>query len=233
MQLAKHKADLAEQTSLSATLNSPDSDKLVLVDPKRAGQCGVRSSTDEQWYRAVIGRLEDGTATVTLVNFGTLETVMTDELQYIRPEVLRQAPSATHCCLAGLHDNAEWTLDENDVFLKKTQDKDLFLTLNRDNTGHTEAQLMDESVNIASLFPRRMTLTAIVEKLPGDGNSKITYAEHQGWAEEAQRMFAASAMDKTLLHSLYLPKRHTSSLLCRTSPGNGWVCSSAPARLGR
>ena len=167
----------------------------------------MRSSTDEQWYRAVIGTLEDGTATVTFVDFGTLEIVMTDELRYIRPEVLQQAPSDIHCCLAGLDDNAEWTQDEIDVFLKKTQNKDLFLTLNRDNTGHTEAQLMDGSVNIASLFPRRMTLTAIVEKLPGDGNSKMTDAEHQDWAEEAQRIFATSVMDKTLLHNLYRPTR--------------------------
>ncbi|KAI0229370.1 hypothetical protein LSAT2_020226, partial [Lamellibrachia satsuma] len=36
-----------------------------------------------------------------------------------------------------------------------------------------------------------MTLTAIVEKLSGDGNSKMT--------EEAQPMFATSVMDKTLL----------------------------------
>ena len=76
---------------------------------------------------------------------------------------LQQAPFAIHCCLAVLDNNAELTPDENGVLLKKTQDINMLLTLNRDNTGHIEAQLMDESVNITSLFLRRMTLTAIVE----------------------------------------------------------------------
>ena len=51
--------------------------------------------------------------------------------------------------------------------------------LNRDSMGHADVQLRDGSVDITSLFPRRMTLTAIVEKVPSDGNSKMTDAEQQ------------------------------------------------------
>ena len=111
---------LAElMTSLAAIYSRPDSDKLVVVDPKRGVKCCLRSSTDEQWYRAVIDSLEDGTAAVTFKDFVTWETVMTEELRYIRP-FLRQAPFAIHCCVAGLDSNAEGTPDENDVFVKKT-----------------------------------------------------------------------------------------------------------------
>ena len=54
VQLAEQEADLAELiTSLSAKYNSPVSDRLVLVDPKRGGKCVVPSSTDEQWQRAL------------------------------------------------------------------------------------------------------------------------------------------------------------------------------------
>ena len=41
----------------------------------------MRSSTDEQWYCAVINTLGDGTATVTFVDFGIKETLMTEELR--------------------------------------------------------------------------------------------------------------------------------------------------------
>ena len=74
------------------------------------------------------------------------------------------------------------------MFLKKTQYKDMLVTLNRENTGHIETQLKDGSVNIVPLFPRRMTLRATVEKLPGDGNSKMVDAEHQGWTGCLSRM---------------------------------------------
>ncbi|KAI0225837.1 hypothetical protein LSAT2_023406 [Lamellibrachia satsuma] len=70
---------------------------------------------------------------------------------------------------AGPDNNTEWTPDENDVFLKITIDEDLFVTLNRDTTGHTEVQLRDGSVGIISLIPRRMTPTAVVEKLSNYG----------------------------------------------------------------
>ena len=36
---------------------------------------------------------------------------------------------AIHCFLAGLDNNAEWAPGENDVFLKKTHDKNLLDTL--------------------------------------------------------------------------------------------------------
>ena len=63
------------------------------------------------------------------------------------------------------------------MFLKKPQDKDLLVTLNRDSTGHADVQLRDGSVDITSISPRRMTLTAIVEKLPSNGKSKMTDAQ--------------------------------------------------------
>ena len=180
VQLAEQKAELAElMISHAATYNSPDSDKFVLVDQKRGEKCCVRSSTGQQWYRGVMDTLEGGTARVTFMDFGTPETVVTEELLCIRLEFLQHASVAVHCGLAGLDNNAQGTPDENDVFLKKTQDKDQMVTLNPDNTGHTEAYAMDGSVNMTSLFPRRMTLIVIVEKLPGDGNSKMTDAEHQ------------------------------------------------------
>ena len=113
IQLAEQEADLAElMTSLAATCNSPDSDKLVLVDPKRGGKCCVRSVTDEQWCRGVIDTMEDDTHDShvhrDIRDFGTSETVMTEELRYIRPELLRQAPFAIHCCVAGLDNNAKY-----------------------------------------------------------------------------------------------------------------------------
>ena len=147
--------------------------------PKRGGKCCVRSSTDTQWYRAVIDTLEDDTATITFIDFGTSETVMTEEPRYARPDSVRQAPFAIQCCLAGLDDSTEWTQDDNDVFLKKTQDKDLLVTLNQYCTGHADVQLRGGSVDITSLFPRRMTLTSIVEKLPSNGKSMMTDAEQQ------------------------------------------------------
>ena len=42
----------------------------------------------EQCYLAVIDALDDGTATVTFIDFGTSVSVMVDELRYIRQEFL-------------------------------------------------------------------------------------------------------------------------------------------------
>ena len=101
------------------------------------------------------------------------------KLRYNHPEFLRQPPFAIHCCLAGLDNNADWTPNENDVFLKKILDKDLLVTLNRESTGHTEAHHRDGVVDITSLFPRRMTLTSVLEKPPDDRNVKSVTFCHQ------------------------------------------------------
>lgn len=175
IQLAEQEAGLAELTiSLAATYDIPDSDGLALLDPAPGGACCVRSSTGDQWYRAVVDSLEDDGVTVTLIDCGTSETVTAGELRRILPEFLQQPPFAIHCHLAGLDKTAEWTLDEMGVFLERALDKDLLVTLNRDSAGHIEAQLRDGPVDVASLFPGRRTLRAIAEEVPGDGDTADT-----------------------------------------------------------
>lgn len=69
-QLAEQEADLAElMTALAATYYNPNTEKLVFVDQKRGVKCCVRSSTYEQCYLVVIDALDDGTATVTFIDF--------------------------------------------------------------------------------------------------------------------------------------------------------------------
>ena len=80
VQLAEQKAGLTElMTSLAATYNSPVSDIFVFMNPKLGEKC----CTDKQGYRALIDTLENSTATVTFIHFGTSETVMAEELRYI------------------------------------------------------------------------------------------------------------------------------------------------------
>ena len=167
VQLSDQETDLAElMVSLAATYDG--SETLVLDDPTPGGTCCVRSSADDQWYRATIDTLDNGSATVTFVDCGTSENVATTGLRRVLPEFLLRPPFAIQCHLAGIDNNAEWTQDEMGLFLEKALDKDLTVTLRRDGARRIEAVLIEGTLDVASIFPGRKVLNAIAEELPDD-----------------------------------------------------------------
>ena len=64
--------------------------------------CAAQYSVDGQWYRARVVSVLEGSATVAFVDYGNTETISSDRLLPLNPELRRLPAQAIHCCMADI-----------------------------------------------------------------------------------------------------------------------------------
>ncbi|XP_073484964.1 uncharacterized protein [Aquarana catesbeiana] len=92
--------------------------------------CNVMYSEDQNWYRALVSKMEADVATVRFVDYGNVENVVKDEIRQL-PTTLASVPTqAFPCCLAGFNVAAgKWTSEGCDYFFQHATEDVLELTV--------------------------------------------------------------------------------------------------------
>ncbi|XP_040204385.1 tudor domain-containing protein 6 isoform X3 [Rana temporaria] len=92
--------------------------------------CNVMYSEDQNWYRALVSKMEADVATVRFVDYGNVENVVKEEIRQL-PTILARLPTqAFPCCLAEFNVAAgTWTSEGCDYFFQRATEDVLELTV--------------------------------------------------------------------------------------------------------
>ncbi|XP_056419881.1 uncharacterized protein LOC130361197 isoform X5 [Hyla sarda] len=101
--------------------------------------CNVIFSEDNNWYRAMVTKMESDVVTVRFTDYGNEDSVGQDQIRQLPEPLVKISPQAFSCCLADFDMKAEtWTSEGRNYFYEKVNEDMLELTIH-------EIQEPDES----------------------------------------------------------------------------------------
>ncbi|XP_056419883.1 tudor domain-containing protein 6 [Hyla sarda] len=101
--------------------------------------CNVIFSEDNNWYRAMVTKMESDVVTVRFIDYGNEDSVGQDQIRQLPEPLVKISPQAFSCCLADFDMKAEtWTSEGRNYFYEKVNEDMLELTIH-------EIQEPDES----------------------------------------------------------------------------------------
>nr|XP_033795375.1 tudor domain-containing protein 6 isoform X2 [Geotrypetes seraphini] len=106
---------LTQKMQETGTFEITNTDSVLNIQVGDA--CMVKYSEDEQWYRALVEKIEEDYASVRFVDYGNEENTSKDVIKLIPNEFLTIKVQAFPCCLFGFSSlKGSWTSDGNKVF---------------------------------------------------------------------------------------------------------------------
>nr|DBA25695.1 TPA: hypothetical protein GDO54_010056 [Pyxicephalus adspersus] len=92
--------------------------------------CNVMYSQDNNWYRAIITKMEADIATVRFIDYGNMESVAKNQIRQLPKAFIIIPAQAFPCCLVGFNMGAgSWTSEGNDYFYQQITEDILTLTI--------------------------------------------------------------------------------------------------------
>ncbi|XP_063771297.1 tudor domain-containing protein 6 isoform X3 [Pseudophryne corroboree] len=92
--------------------------------------CNVMYSEDENWYRAIVTKLEADLVTVRFIDYGNEDSVSVDQIRQLSDTLLEIPAQAFPCCLAGFNSKAgTWTSEGRHFFYDKVSEDLLQITV--------------------------------------------------------------------------------------------------------
>ncbi|XP_044145132.1 tudor domain-containing protein 6 [Bufo gargarizans] len=101
------------------------------IDSLKIGSpCNVVFSEDDNWYRAIVTRLEAGLVTVRFIDYGNEDSVGRDQIKQLPDSLIQIPPQAFPCCLADFDMKAgTWSPEAKNYFYEKVTEDMLELTV--------------------------------------------------------------------------------------------------------
>ncbi|XP_075717072.1 tudor domain-containing protein 6 isoform X2 [Rhinoderma darwinii] len=95
---------------------------------KIGSPCNVIFSEDNNWYRAIVTKMEADLVTVRFIDYGNEDSVGRDQIQQLPDPLVKIAPQAFSCCLADYDMKAgTWTSEGRNYFYQKVTEDTLEL----------------------------------------------------------------------------------------------------------
>ncbi|XP_073484963.1 tudor domain-containing protein 6 [Aquarana catesbeiana] len=92
--------------------------------------CNVMYSEDQNWYRALVSKMEADVATVRFVDYGNVENVVKEEIRQLPNTLVSLPTQAFPCCLAKFNIAAgKWSSEGCDYFFQRATEDVLELTV--------------------------------------------------------------------------------------------------------
>ncbi|KAH0621947.1 hypothetical protein JD844_023713 [Phrynosoma platyrhinos] len=112
---------------IAGVYDTAETDK-ILENPEPGKLCCARYSKDNNFYRAIIIKVEDNSVTVSFLDFGNTAIVSFFDVRILLPEFLELPALAIYCSLANAHSiQDEWIKKETDFFKTIVTDKLLII----------------------------------------------------------------------------------------------------------
>ncbi|XP_071999815.1 tudor domain-containing protein 6 isoform X2 [Engystomops pustulosus] len=100
--------------------------------------CNVIFSEDNNWYRAMVTRMEGELVTVRFIDYGNEDTVGKDQIKILPESLVKIPPQALSCRLADFDTNAgTWSPEGKDYFYEKVTEDALELTVLEIQEGYS------------------------------------------------------------------------------------------------